>query len=90
MQLARVVGHATSTVKHPTLTGWRLCVVQILDQQGHNDGFPQLAVDTLGSRKGDEVMITSDGKAVRQLLNSNNTPVRWSIIGILDESAISA
>ena len=89
MQLARVVGHATSTVKHETLTGWRLCVVQILDQSGNADGFPQLAVDSIGSRCGDDVMITSDGKAVRQLIGANNTPVRWSVIGILDESPVS-
>ena len=30
MQLAGVVGHGISTVKHPSLQGWRLLVVQPL------------------------------------------------------------
>jgi len=29
-------------------------------------------------------LITSDGKATRALLRSDNTPVRWSVIGIKD------
>ena len=28
MQLGTVVGHAVSTVKHPSMKGWRLLVVQ--------------------------------------------------------------
>ena len=32
MQLGRVMGHATSTVKHPSLHGWRLLVVQPYDR----------------------------------------------------------
>ena len=30
MQIGLVVGHAVSTVKHATLSGWRLLVVQLL------------------------------------------------------------
>ena len=48
MQLARIVGHATATVKHPTLVGWKLLVVELLTADGKSDGEPQLAIDTLG------------------------------------------
>ena len=34
MQLGTVVGHATATVKHPTLNGWRLLVVQLTAVDG--------------------------------------------------------
>jgi ethanolamine utilization protein EutN len=48
------------------------------------DGDPQLAVDRLGAACGDTVIITSDGKYVREILTSDTTPVRWSILGIQD------
>ena len=30
MQLGTVIGHATSTIKHPSLTGWRMVIVQLV------------------------------------------------------------
>ncbi|MGQ0633440.1 MAG: EutN/CcmL family microcompartment protein [Planctomycetaceae bacterium] len=84
MQFGKVVGRATATVKHETLAGWRLLLVQPLDARGGPDGDPQLAVDTLGSRHGDTVMLTSDGSGVRELLGKNTTPLRWAVIGIPD------
>ncbi len=84
MQLARVVGRATATVKHPTLNGWRMLLVQPLDAQGGPDGDPQIAIDNLGSGKGDVVMITTDGAAVRDIVGSNNAPLRYAVIGIPD------
>jgi ethanolamine utilization protein EutN len=84
MQLGRVIGHATSTVKHATLAGWRMVVVQPLDAAGGEDGTPIIAIDNLGSDHGSQVILTSDGKGVRQMIGSDNTPVRWAIIGIKD------
>lgn len=85
MQLAHVIGHATATVKHPALAGWRMLVVQPLDAAGGPDGFPVIAIDDLGSRRGDQVIISSDGKAVREMMGTNTTPVRWAVIGVADE-----
>jgi ethanolamine utilization protein EutN len=84
MQLAKVVGRATATVKHETLAGWRLLVVQPLDARGGADGEPQLAIDSIGSRQGDTVLLTTDGAAVRDLVGKENTPIRWAVIGIPD------
>lgn len=85
MQLARVVGRATSTIKHPTLSGWRLLIVQPLAVDGSADGEPQIAIDPLGSRQGDSVLLTTDGSAVRDLVGSDTTPIRWAIIGLPDQ-----
>jgi ethanolamine utilization protein EutN len=85
MNLARVIGHATATVKHPTLAGWRLAVVQPLDAAGEADGTPLLAIDGLGSSVGQNVIITSDGKGVREMVGANNTPIRWAVLGLADE-----
>lgn len=84
MQLAKVVGRATATVRHETLVGRRLLVVQPLDAKGGADGEPQLAIDDVGSRLGDRVMLTTDGSAVRELVGKENTPIRWAVIGIAD------
>ena len=84
MQLGKVIGHATSTVKHSSMNGWKLLVVQTLDAKGGADGEPVLAVDNLGAGAGQRVMITSDGKAVSQMLGDDKSPVRWAVIGTLD------
>src|SRR5262245_57531163 len=83
MQLALVLGSAVSTVKHPTLSGCKLLVAQPLAADGRSpDGEPQLVVDVLGAGRGETIVITNDGKASRELLKSENTPVRWTTLGI--------
>ena len=85
MQLGTVVGTATSTVKHRSMEGWKLLVVQLLAADGRSpDGEPVLAVDSLGAGRGDRVLVTSEGKATKDLLKSETTPVRYSVIGIPD------
>jgi ethanolamine utilization protein EutN len=84
MQLGEVIGHATSTVKHATLHGWRLVIVQPLDARSKADGVPILAIDSLGGSRGDRVIISSDGKATRELVGAENSPARWMVIGLAD------
>ena len=47
MQLGRVLGTATATIKHPTLEGERMLVVQLLDAQSKPDGEPIIVFDRL-------------------------------------------
>lgn len=85
MQVGKVIGTATSTVKHPSMEGWKLLVVQPYMTDGKTpDGDPQLAVDALGAGRGERVILSSDGRGTRELLGSDTTPVRWSVIGIAD------
>jgi len=85
MQLGTVIGTATATVKHPSMQGWKLLVVQFHSADGRSpDGEPVLAVDALGAGAGQQVLLTSDGKGTRALLKSDTTPVRWSVMGIAD------
>jgi ethanolamine utilization protein EutN len=91
MQLARIIGTATATVKHPSLTGTRLLVVQpLLADRRSPDGDPQIAIDTVGAAGGDTVVITSDGRLLRDLLGSDTTPARWSTIALVDADARTA
>jgi ethanolamine utilization protein EutN len=85
MQVGTVVGTATSTVKHPSLAGWKLLVVQFYGVDGRTpDGDPVLAIDTMGAGMGEVVILTNDGQATRELVGSDRTPLRWSVIGIRD------
>ncbi len=84
MQIGRVVGQAVSTVKHPTMSGWRLLVVQLLTLDGQADGEPQVAIDSLGARLDDRVILTNDGAGARQLVGAKNSPVRWFVLGVCD------
>lgn len=77
MLKGKVIGTATSTVKHSSMVGWKLLVVR-------TDADPVLAVDMLGAGEGDEVVITSDGKFTSEIIGTKVTPVRWSVIGIVD------
>ena len=84
MQIGRVMGQAVSTVKHPSMSGWRLLVVQPLTAEGKEDGEPLLAIDNLGARSADLVILSGEGGAARQLMGSRDAPVRWFVMGIRD------
>jgi ethanolamine utilization protein EutN len=83
MQLGRVIGSATATVKHPTFQGERLLVVQLEGANGKPDGEPVLVFDRLGAGRGDTVLVTNDGQALQELIG-RTTPGRWSVMGIPD------
>ena len=85
MLLGQVLGTATSTVKHDSMHGCKLLVVQPLSATGRADGDPVLAVDQLGAARGQVVMLTSDGRGAREMLGVEATPVRWTTLGIKDE-----
>jgi ethanolamine utilization protein EutN len=84
MQIGEVVGQAVSSVKHPTMKGWKLLVVQLLTGAGKGDGEPVLAIDSLGAGLGDRVLLSNDGAGARQLVGHKNSPVRWLVLGICD------
>jgi len=83
MQLGRVLGTATATVKHESFQGERLLVVQLESAAGKPDGEPVLVFDRLGAGRGDVVLVTNDGLALQQQLG-RNTPGRWSVMGLPD------
>ena len=84
MLLAVVKGRATTTVRHPSLVGRKLLVCLQLDRTGRPGGDPLLAVDQIGAGVGDVVMLSSDGRGVRERIGDDNTPVRWFTLGIAD------
>ena len=86
MFIGRVMGNATATVKHPSMEGWKLLLVMALQADGRTiEGDPILVIDSLGAGSGETVMITSDGIGTRDLVGDKSSPIRWSVLGIVDE-----
>jgi len=87
MLLARVIGTAIATIKHHSMRGRKLMIVQPLMADGVSpDGDPLVVVDGLGAGIGQRVILTSDGVWSRELLQTKATPVRWTVAGIADQA----
>jgi ethanolamine utilization protein EutN len=84
VQIAEIIGRATSTVKHESMNGWKLLIAQPLGANGQDDGEPIIVIDNLGSGRGDRVIISSDGKHVTEMVGTKSSPIRWAVIGIAD------
>jgi ethanolamine utilization protein EutN len=88
MIIGRVIGNVVSTMKAEKLLGKKLLIVQPLDLISiQPDGKPVIAIDTVGSGKGEVVMVVS-GSSARQTVVTNGTPVDAAIIGIIDQVEI--
>ena len=84
MLIGVVEGNAISTIKHRSMVGWKLLIVQPVDIEGRPDGDPLLVIDRLGAGHATRVLISNDGKGAREMVGDNNSPVRWAVIGIVD------
>ena len=83
--LGRVEGSAVSTIRHPSLKGWRLLVCQPVNERGEETGDPVLCLDCLGAGKYQQVIVTSDGKSVREKMGDPHSPARYMTIAVLDD-----
>ncbi|MFM7180300.1 MAG: EutN/CcmL family microcompartment protein [Verrucomicrobiales bacterium] len=91
MTVCLIVGHAIATIAHPSLRGCRLALCQRLDEHGRADGSPPvLAVDAHGAGLHQRVLMTTDGKAAQELVGDPLSPIRNTIIGLVDDMATEA
>ena len=85
MLLARVEGNLVATRKHPSLEGWRLVICQPIGTSGAVEGAPVVAIDSHGAGMHQQVVISSDGLAARKAVGVDKSPVRWLVVGVVDE-----
>ena len=87
MRLCKVIGSVTAAVKHPAYEGRALMIVQPIDETGGESAPSLLAIDTVQSGPGDQVLVMSEGTGVRQILKApaTSTPIRSLIVGIVDK-----
>ncbi len=85
MNLCKVLGTVTATIKHPAFAGRKLMVVQPLDEHQQPTGKSFIAVDhTSGAGQGDVVLVLREGGGVRQILGDKTLPIRSLIVGVVD------
>ena len=87
MILARVDGVMVSTVCHPSLRGCRTVICQPLNEHGSAEGSPVLAIDPHGAGQHQRVLVSTDGAAARAMVNDPKSPLRNTIIAVLDDAS---
>ena len=85
MRIGRVVGNVIATVKHPSLHGQRLLLVEDENAEGVLSGKPRLALDVVDAGEGDRVLVVDEGNAAAQVMTRGRGPVRTVIVGVVDE-----
>lgn len=88
MITARVIGQVNATIKVDTLTGYRMFVVQGVDEQLRPIGKPFVALDGIACAGiGDVVTLTTKRDAALAL--GDIPPIDACIIGFVDVSTVS-
>ncbi len=87
MQIARVRGTVTSTLKDPSLRGVKLLLLQMMDEEGQPQPGYEVAADTVGAGL-DEWVLVSRGSAARQILDSEKRPLDAAVVAIIDTVSV--
>jgi microcompartment protein CcmK/EutM len=90
MYIGKVIGTVVSTIKIDHLEDRKLLIVDLLDLEGKETGYYDIAVDVVQAGLGDTVLVIDEGNGARQVLNLDPGAVRAVIVGIVDEVAIAA
>ncbi|WP_425538604.1 EutN/CcmL family microcompartment protein [Microaceticoccus formicicus] len=83
MMLGKVKGTVIATKKNEKLVGYKIMIVQPINQAYEDQGNAFVCVDTVGAGIG-EIVIVSSGTAARLSCNDRETPIDASIVGIVD------
>ena len=83
MLIARVTGLVVATMKHESLVGSKLLIVQETDVAGKSVGRPMVAVDAVDAGEGDLVLV-AQGSGARQTDITLDRPVDNVIMAIVD------
>ena len=84
MILGKVIGNVVSTIKLPVYQGYKILIVQPVNDKEEPQGESVLALDTVQAGVGDTVLIIDEGNSSRLIMNNSTAPVRTMIVGIVD------
>jgi microcompartment protein CcmK/EutM len=90
MYIGKVIGTVVSTIKIDHLEDRKLLIVDMLDLEGKETGYYDIAVDVVQAGLGDTVMVIDEGNGARQVLGIDPGAVRAVIVGVVDEVALGA
>lgn len=84
MKIARVIGHATGTIKDSQLSGQKWLVVDIVDADGAVLEKSVVALDVCSAGLGDMVLVAT-GSAARLPSETAGVPTDATVVAIIDE-----
>ncbi|MCD6397352.1 MAG: EutN/CcmL family microcompartment protein [Spirochaetaceae bacterium] len=84
MKIGRVSGTVVSSRKIESLEGIKLLLVQPLDDNMENTGYPLVACDTVQAGTGD-IVIYEGGREAALALDNWYNPSDAAVIGIIDQ-----
>lgn len=82
MELGRIIGSITCTIKDPQLDGIKLLLVEPLDQALKNAGKPFVAADAVGV--GNDEVIYYETAREAPFAFPTEPPVDAAVVGIVD------
>jgi len=83
MNLGKVVGTVVATRKESSLDGLKFMLVKHVDPEGEETGGQVVAVDAVGRRPGELVLIAT-GSSARQTVATKDRPCDAVIMAIVD------
>lgn len=84
MILGKIIGNVVSTIKLPVYQGYKILIVQPVNDKEEPQGESVLALDTVQAGVGDTVLVIDEGNSSRLIMNNSTAPVRTMIVGIVD------
>jgi microcompartment protein CcmK/EutM len=83
VRIATVVGNVVSTIKDKSYYGYKLMIIEYMDENGRPSGARQIAFDGGQAGIGDVVLVNVDGGAANLLLDKEII-ADVTICGVLD------
>ena len=85
MLIARIIGDATATIKHPSHEGQKLLLVQPVQLDLVTPrGDAIIAVDAVDAGPGDLVLLAIEGYCAMTAVGRPDSPIDAAVLGIID------
>lgn len=88
MQIAQVRGTVVSTQKLPAMTGVKLLLLQMIDQDGNLLPRYEVAADQVGAGMGEWVLVSRRAIAPQPMGATEQRPVDAMVVGIIDTVSV--